>query len=782
MTRVFRTFGREPSAPSLVVGSLALALALAAAMFSVVEAVVWRPIPVPAAGHIAELWVLDSEGRDRRVRSPLLDDLLKDGLPFADVEGYSFGSAVLGDADEPTVVATASITAGLTNRLRIPLVAGRAFRREDAEAVVPGVLVRESLWRARFGGNADLAALHVSLDGVRHDVVGVVPDHATFPEAQTVVWRLSTPGNPLQLLAVVHGDVAMEGLDSRLAAVQASWSGPGHLAAGEVLVAKRPVQERLTDRFRAPLFAMLGVTLLVLLGAISNAVTLLLIRAGERRTEFATRLTLGLSRPRLSLSQALEGGVLGALSWALGALLALGALAVAASIQPPEMNFVTGARAAFNARLVAFLASTGLVAIAAMAIAPAWRASRVGVESALNAGRGSAGSGGANWTSALVCLQVAVTLLVLVMASVLTTSFVRQVTADRGFDPTGLTTMDVSFQAERYGEPRVALELLRSVDEEVERTFTGVASTVAVGLPPAGAIPMAVEALQVEGEPAGVAVPARIPYSEVDPDFFVTMGIGLVEGRTFSPQSLDEVVVNTVMARRYWPARSAIGKRLRFGTDQPWRTIVGVASDVRQVTLADELGQGIEVYFPFAADQTLGLATLAARGLQADAAIALARARLRAADRDLPMNVDTMNNRLAAVLWPQRFFVRIAVTFAIAASAVAALGIFVVASYRVRQRRHEMAVRLAVGATARDVVVLVLHRALVPVVIGAPVGIVAASWARPFMAALLFETSSADAVVLGVAAVCLLVIVAVGAIRPALHAAHTDPNALLRSQ
>ncbi|MFN7976838.1 MAG: ABC transporter permease [Vicinamibacterales bacterium] len=782
MFRVIRTFSRAPAAPGLAVGSLALALALATAMFAVVDAVVWRPIPVPAAGRLAELWVRDSEGRDRRVRSPLRDGLLKDGLPFADVEGYAFGSAVLGDAEEPTVIATATATAGLMSRLGITLLAGRPFRPDDAGATVPVILVRESLWRARFGGSSDLSALRVLLDGVRHEVVGVVPDAAKFPESQTAVWKVATPGGPLQLLAVVRTDVALDSLGVRLAAMDASWRQSGDLGEGESLVAKRPIQERLTDRFRVPLFTMFAATLLVLLGAVTNAVTLLLIRTGERQAEFATRLTLGLSRPRLFLSQALEGGLLGASSWTLGALFASGAMAVAASIQPPEMNFVTGARAAVNVRLLAFLTVTGFTAFAAMALAPAWRASRVGVERALTAGSRGNGPSDAGWTSALVCLQVAVTVLVLVTASVLTTSFVRQVSADRGFDPAGLTTVDVSFQSDRYAQPRVALELLRDVDLEVERAFPGIASTIAVGLPPAGGIPMAVDTLQIAGEATPSALPPQIPYTEADPDFFVTMGIPLVEGHTFTTQATDEIVVNEVMARRYWPRRTAVGQRVRFGDDQPWRTIVGVAKDVRHVTIADELGQGIEVYFPFAADQGLGLATLALRGPDSASAAAMIRARLRAADPDLPLTADTMANRLAAALWPQRFFVRIAVTFAVAAAAVTALGIYVVAAYRVRQRRHEMAVRIAVGATAISVAALVVRRALLPVAFGSGLGAVAAIGARPLIESLLFETSSGDPVVIAGVSVTLFVVVAVGTLRPALRAASTDPNSLLKSE
>lgn len=794
LTATLRTVRREPVVPSVVVLTLALAIGVSTAMFSVIDALLIRPLPFPIANRLVEIWSSHNEAdglRESRFGAAGLRELRARTEIFSAVEGYQFGFGTLTGVAEPRTVSSPQVTPGLLSMLGAVPVAGRLLTEDDGRAAVPSVLISESLWRGAFGSDPSIEGRTLKLDDVEYAVVGVLPAGFRFPEAKVDVWRMlpeeppvatARPRGARLTLGVLAPGVTRELADERLRALSRTLEEAGTLPAGRVLATGRLIQETAAERYRPALYAMLGATLLVLLVAAINVTNLLLVRASSREGEFAVLSALGASRSSLAATMIVEGVLFGLAGGAVGVLFAQAALAAVVAIQPEQMTYLAGVTASLNPRVLAFAVAASVVTCMLVSLIPSWRASRADLASSI--GRRSshlAGSASERWQSALLSLQLGAVVVVLALAGMLTASFVRLVDVKPGYETAGVTVADIIFSTPKYLAPRAGLEFVRDVASLVEAETPDARAAYAVGI--VGGITWPGASLEIAGRPPLHADDVEWIYSHVSPDLFQTIGIPLPEGRTFGDHEAETaIIINDVMARRFWDDASPIGSRIRFKSEDPWRTVVGVASDVKHLGLADERGAGMEIYLPFFTDQRLGTVHVVVRSSSPIDLSGVLRARIRQLDPDLPASVVSLDERIAESRWQPEFFLRLAIAFSLAALLVAGVGVYGAAAYRATRRRREIAVRIAVGATRTEVARLVLRRGMAAAVVGAIGGLAGAFLAARSVTTMLYETPPTDPAVLVGATLVLAGLVIVASLVPAIRASRLDPMTVLKSE
>lgn len=789
-----RSFGHRPLVPSLVVATLSLAIGLAAAMFAVVDAAILRPLPFAIASRLVEIRAANWQGESTsRFDASALAALRSEAGLFAAVETYTFGSATLTGTAEPRIVAAPRITPGLLDALDVTPLAGRTFSREDTIGAVPVVLLSERLWRRAFGGDAGALGRRIMLDEVAHTIVGVLPAGFRFPYRQVDVWRVltdrdnsaATPGGrgSMVTIGVLAPGVSAAEAGARLGGLSSQVLSASLHREGYALTAARLVQVRAADRFRPGMFAMLAAAVLVLVVAAINVANLLLVRTAAREGEFAMRTTLGASRRQLATQVLVEAWLLAVAGTAGGLLVAQGLIAGLSLIQPEPMAYLSGADVTVGGRVVLLTLASATVLCAAASLLPMRRASAADPIAVLNRRFTQvAGAADDRWQGVLLTVQLALVTVVVAATGLLSTSFVRAMRADPGFDVDGLMVSQFWFSADRYKAPRRALELIEDLDRQVEIELPGARATHAVGMPPRQGI-FSGGSLEIEGRADGTGAESTWSYIEVAPDYFEVMGIPLAHGRTFEAGERSPVIIiNDVLARRHWGERSPLGDRIRYGADQPWRTIVGVAGDVRQPGIDEILSGGVETYIPFSVQQRLGVAHLAVRYAADGAVAAWIRDRVRQLEPDLPIETQSMDRLMADAQWQPRFLAQLAVVFSGGAIAIAAVGIYGVAAARALRRRREFAVRLAVGATPGAIARLVVSRGLRVALIGTSIGLFGARAVADALRYLLFETDPAEPLAMAGTVVVLAGVAIAGSTLPALAASRIDPIAVLKAE
>lgn len=790
----FRSFGRERLVPSLVVGTLALAIGLAAAMFAVVDAMVLRPVPYPVAPRLVEIRYEDPKSGQSGSRFDRagLAALRAESNLFSAVEAYSFGSATLTDIAEPRIVAAPRVTPGLLSALGVTPLLGRSMTSEDAVGTTPVALLSEALWKQSFGGDPAALGRRISIDHVAYTIVGVLPAAFRFPYRNVDVWRVlserddaaSGPGGrgAMATLGVLAKGVSIAEADARLRPLSGQVLSSALDQVGWIVRTARLVQERAADRFRPAMFAMIAASILVLLVAAINVTNLLLIRAAAREGELAMRAALGASRRRLSALVAIEASMLAVAGTAAGLLVARGLLAALALIQPEQMAYLSGAEATVGGRVALVTVTVAVLLSALVSLLPMRRSTAVDMVVVLNRrSRSITGADDDRWQGGLLTVQLALVTIVVATTALLSISFVRAIRSDPGFRTDDLIVSQFWFSAERYRAPLLALRLIEEVDRLLEIELPGARATYAVGMPPRQGI-FAGGTLEIEGRPSEPGVESTWSYVEVAPDYFEVMGVPLRRGRTFAVgEESPVIVINDVLARRYWGDRSPLGDRIRYGADQPWRTIIGVAGDVRQPGLDEILSGGVETYIPFSRDQRLGIAHLAIRAAGSAPASWL-RERVRRMDPDLPVETKSMAQLMSDAPWQPRFLAQLALAFAAGAVAVAAVGIYGVAAARTLRRRRELAVRLAVGATPAAVARLVIGRGLRVAMAGTSVGLAGAWVTARSLQHLLFDTPPGEPLAMAGAVVVLAGVAIAGSTLPAIVASRIDPATVLKAE
>ena len=809
-----RGFLRSPVFLAVVLFTLALGIGATSAIFTVVNAVVLRPLPYPEPERLVGVWhTAPGLGMNEFEQSDASYVLYrKANQTLEDLGIYWEGSVTLTGGAEPERVVAAGVTPSLLSLLRVPPAVGRALVADDerpgAEKVV---LISHGLWQRWLGGSRDVLGATLQVDGVPHQVVGVMPESFRFPDEETAVWqpmtidpaRLSTGNFNYKSVGRLRPGITPEQAQRDLAALVRRIPeeyGDGDITLGMIEEAGLsalvlPLRKEIVGEVEQVLWVLLGSVGMILLIACANVANLFLVRAEARQREVAVRIALGASRGEVTRVFLAESLVLGLLGGVLGLGLAWGATRLLVYLRPEgiprlEEIGVDGTVVAFTA-LIAVLSGLGFGLFAAARygspnLAPALKEGGRG---------GSAGRGRLRARNALVVTQVALALVLLVGAGLMVKSFWQLRGVDPGLDPEGVLTLRLSLPDTQYPDAPATARFVQQLLEKV-RTVPGVAAADTVTLLPLSGNGSN-SGHDVEDHPLPPdTVPPILGTRFASPGYFQTLGIPLLEGRTLDAidpaRRSDKVVVSEAVAKRFWPGKSAVGRRIARGLhdrEGKWYTIVGVVGSVRDNGLHQKPWES--VYYPVLGKEPLEGQedwvprdfTLVVKAAQGDPAALTPSVReaVRALDANLPVaQVRTMEEVVARSTARTSFTMLLLVIAAAVALLLGAVGIYGVISYTVSQRTREIGVRMALGAGRWEIARMVLGEGMAVTLAGIALGLGGAFAVTRLMVALLYEVAPTDLATYAAVPVILGLIALFSSYLPARRAAAVEPVEAIR--
>ena len=809
---VFRRLWADSTFVAISCLTLAIGIGANLAIFTVVNAILLRPLPVPESERLVSVAHL-APGLPQLSDLPMSPALY---VLYAQESQTLSGVALITDEqisftgpENPQRVAAARVTASFFDVIQVPPRIGRTFRVEDERPDAPPVVVlTDGLWRDRFGEAADVVGRLVDIEGTRAEVIGVMPAGFGFPDPDTRLW-LPLPLDPAEAplgqfgargMARIADGRTLDEVQAELTAITANLvelfpdDGAARVLANAGLVPRiRPAREVVVGDIETTLWMLLGAVGFLLLIACANVANLFLARAEARHREIAIRVALGESRSRLIWSTLRESVVLGLLGGLIAAPLAWVAVRLLVRFGPQDLPRL--AEISVDATVAGFGLAFSLGAGVLFGLGPAWRAARIPTSASLGAGaRGASATRDRHIARrGLVVAQIALALSLLVGSGLAARSFQRLAAVDPGFNPSDLVSLRLSLPERQYETGESRLNFHRALLASLS-ALPGAEAVAAVSHLPLGGS-LSGQGHSLEDQPLPDAeIPPIFMMKNVSAGYFDTMGIELIEGRTFDAldgaRDAHAVIVSRGLARTHWPNDRALGKGIRVGgrpeTDEDWFRIVGVVDDVHQQSLHDPPPE--IAYYPLAYQfgDTLRAPLAMSYVVRTDntsAVAAPARAAVRALDPGLPISevetLDTLVRRARA----QRAFV---MTLLLVASAFAvvlgAVGLYGVIAYVVAQRRREIAIRMALGAQLADIRRQILSEAGWLALTGTALGLGGAVVLTRRLQALLFETSPLDPVVLLTVPVLLATTCLVASWLPARRAAQVDPATALRGE
>ena len=789
-----RNLLKRPGFAAVAVITLALGIGANSAMFSVVNAVLLRPLSYPESDRIVLLeGVNPSQGiTDSNMSIPDFADWQKQNQVFEQIAGFVTGGSLLTSGDETERVRGTGVTADFFPLFRTNALKGRTLQADDSQKGRESVVVLSyGLWQRRLGADQNIVGSKVILRGKSATVVGVMPPGFDYP-AQSELWvpfpvdaaeerrdnrYVEVITRLKQGVTLSQAQAQMDTINQRLAQTYVETN-----SGWNVRLIK--LQERLVGAMRLSLLVLLGAVAFVLLITCANVANLLLARATARQKEIAVRTALGASRWRVIRQLLTESVLLSFAGGAVGLLLRVWLTKLFIAVSPPNTPRFDEIKP--DARVFAFTLALTVITGLVFGLAPALQGSRIDLNVGLKEG-GRSGSGGARNTrlrSVMMVSEIALSFMLLVGAGLLIKSFMRLREISPGFNSDNVLTMRVSLLPAKYaeGEPRV--QLLRQAVGRL-KAIPGVQSAGAVlSLPLGGDTFNVGRALIREGHPATPAESSNAAYLVVTPDYFRTLQIPIIRGRAFTDQDTVQnpkvVIVNETMARQLWLGESAIGKHFTIWRDEKFpREIVGVVGDTKPSLDAEA---GPQMYVPYAQDSGWGGVSLVLRtNGEPTAMTAAVRNEIRALDKGIPVfNVKTMNDVLLTSVGPRRTPMLLLSAFAGVALLLAMIGIYGVTAYYVTQRTQEIGIRMALGAQMSDVMKLVLRGGMALALIGIGVGLAGAFALTRLMTSLLFAVEPTDGVTFASVSLCLLVTASIACYLPARRATKVDPLVALR--
>lgn len=779
---------------AVAVVTLAVGIGVNAAAFSVLDAVLWRPMPFRDADRLVELASTLPQGITyRAMPASVIQGWREQRDLFARMEAYESQAFVLSTDAATQRVAGAVVTPGLFEMVGAPLVLGRSFAQYDGEAGTHVAIISQRFWTEQFARTTELDAVSLTLDGRAHLVIGVAASTFRFPSGDEVVWvardlAASTSPRAVPFARLADGvslEQAAEQVKGRAPALGIAHGGPPDVGA----IVLRPSFTDADDRTSTALGVLAGAVGLVFLIVCANVASLTVSRTASRGRDLATHQALGATRGAVMRIVFLEQVFLALVSAALGGIVAALSLRLAAASLPAAITSSTLNAIDLDVRALLFLIGTGTAAgicAGAAAVLAVTGAPLTG-----GMGRQNRPVGGSplarRLRAALIVGEVATSVVLLFGAALITRSFVGLTTADSGYQPEGLVSLHLGLPAAGYAVAATRDRVAEDIATRIA-ALPGVEGVTVGGLPSEAAV-IAHGPLEISGQPV-TAEPITVPIHEVSASYFTVMGLPLREGRGFSPtSSADEVIVNQRFAARYFPEGGAVGQQFRVGK-AGWRRIVGVAAD----TLGDrERGsRRMEFFYP------LGAATDGLRAGRRTTAIAdfctlMIRSRTPAAvapllsgavrDRDpsiVVWRVALVEDVLAeSIARPAAVFLVVS-TFAIVGLALSVVGLYSVLVHLVSQRRTEIGVRLALGASTREVRMMVMRSGVALVAGGLVLG-AAAGWPlHRLLESALIDVAVVDPLAAGVTALLVVVTGILACWWPARDAGRIDPVALLR--
>jgi putative ABC transport system permease protein len=815
---------KKPAFSLVTITTLALGIGANTAIFSIVNAVLLRPLPFADPDRLMLIWgnKQQDDWPELPLSLPNFNDIREQSKSFEAVSAWTSGYFNLtsgpSGSDAPERIQYAIVSANLFATLGAKPAIGRDFAAdEDQPGASRAIIISHSLWQRRFGEDRGAIGRTVTLDGQGYEVCGVLPPgfrFISFPK-DTEVWlpfgldpfrdrKYVRGANALGVVArldrgftVQEARAEMETIAARLRDQYPEFNR--HLTLNVV-----PLREQAVKKLRPGLVTLLLAVGFVLLIACANVANLQLTRAAGRQKEIAIRAALGASRRQIVRQLLTENLMMSALSGAAGLLIAVWGIELLGRIPYNTPNLFTPYQVApqeigIDGYVLAVTVALSLLTGIAFGLAPILQAARLDLQSALKEG-GAKLPGGTQRGRArgvLVVAEVALAIMLLVGAGLAINSFFRLQRVDPGFDPENALKFDVSLPASKYDSPEKTAGFYSQLTDRLS-ALPGVLAVGAVEYLPLSGTDGSTGVL-IEGQPIPPASERpKAHWRSTTPDYFRAMGIRLLDGREISNQDRRDTakvaVVNETLARKFWPGASAIGKRLaidfeamRFYRDRApefdlamgLREIVGVVADVKHQRLDGESFP--EMYVPESQrggrDMTVVLRT-AGDPLNLSAAV---RAEVLAVDKEQPItNISSMSRVMAASVAQPRFNSIILGAFAAIALLLSVVGIYGVISYSVAERTHEIGIRMALGATALDVLRLVVGQGLRLTLIGAAIGVAGAMALTRLMTSLLYNVSPTDPVIFAAVLATLVFSAFVACLVPARRAVKVDPTVALR--
>ncbi|HUE88218.1 MAG TPA: ABC transporter permease [Vicinamibacterales bacterium] len=799
----FRMLARRPTLTFTALLTLALGIGANTAIFSVVNGVLFAPLPYPAANRV--VLIEEARGdRDPGTTGYLSFEALRgENASFDRIAALAGWSAILaGDGRDAERIIGARVTWEYFRTLGLQPALGRDFdHSEDHPERRRVAIISDELWQRRYGSDRTVIGRPITINQIAYTLAGVMPEAAAdlgtarkFPE--TEIWTLLGYAGELpqacrtcrhiHVVGRLKRGMSAEQAEADLTRIYQSLGTrfPADFDRPRAVVT--PVRDYFLGPVKTPLYLLWGAVGLLLVMTCANIANLLLIRASEREEEIAVRRALGVSPAQLLRQLLTEAVVLAMIGGAAGAVLAWWGTSVLRANGPdaiPRLTEVT-----VNARVLLYAIGVSLVTGVVFGMAPARllvvRRDVAGVA----ARRITAGPGAWRYRAALVTVNVALSVLLLVGSGLLVRSFLTLMTVDAGFNPQSLLTFEIALTGEAYGDNAGITRFYDQLSERLRARPDVVSVSASTQLPVTGSIDRS--GITIEGRT--VDNPAAAPNADryaVRPDYFTTMGIRLLRGRVFSERdqtaAAPVAIVGQTMAEELWPGDDPLGQRIRVagGPNNPFRTIVGVVADVRHYGL--HLPATLQVYIPHAQTHySEPYMTMVVRTAQDLVSIApAAREEVRGIDPLQPVTkIRTYEGIVAESMATRRFTLVLLGLFAGTALVLAVVGLYGAVSYVVTQRQRELGVRVALGATAREIRRLVLRLGMTPAVLGVLAGVVMSAGVARVIESMLYGTSPIDLPTFAVVTVVMTASALVACVLPARRAAGVDPAITLKAE
>jgi len=791
---------RSPGFSTVSILTLALGIGVNVAIFSLVDAVVLRPLAYPDADRLISIWEVDASRPAAATRSSVAPGNLADyqkATSFSGIAGLETRSRNLTSGGPPEAMLGEEVTHNYFDVLGIRPAIGRAFTKADMSRQSESVVIlSDGLWRRRFGADPALLGRTIVVDGEQHQVVGVMPArfrsltdysardgvHLWFPARYPPELLANRGDHEIRLVARLADGVSLATTRSELTATSESLAHSYPQTNEHVRTAMQPLRDDIVRNVWTSLVVLMLTVALILTIACVNVANLLLARGVGRRGEIAVRFALGATRLRVLTTLVTESLVLAAIAGAAGGVLAAwmtNVLVAAAPTNIPRLEEV-----ALDGRVLAYTVIVAVATGLVFGLIPAWQAGHSRPADALaGAGRVVASRSVMRWRNALMLGQLALSALLLVGAGLMVKSLLHLNNVSLGFETHNVMAMRMVLPEARYRSPESRLRFF----QELESRVAAMPGVEAVGF--ANQMPMRGgwgSGFLIDGVPPSDRGHFGADFQAVSPGYFETLGIRLEQGRLVSEADTHltqpSAVVSRLFERQFLGGASALGRQFRRGPNMPWIVVVGVVADVRRDGRTSNLNP--QVYLPAAqiGIYPVRLADLAVRtaGNPADLVPAI-RAAVWSIDPEQPItNVRTLDEILVAASAERRFQALLFSMFAILALVLASIGTYGVVAYVVSQRTPEIGMRLALGASVWQIYRWLLTRTAVIVVAGAALGLVGARWLARYVSRLLFDVAVGDPASYALAA-AVLVVVALGAcVLAGRRAARINPTMALR--
>jgi predicted permease len=797
-----RMLRKNPGFAIAAIFTLALGIGGNTAIFTITSSVLLKALPYYSPQQLISLDAQTKDGQSHCCSLNRFDSVHDRSQSFSGVVAAANDTFNLTGRGEPLQAPSASVSADFFQVLGVTPQVGRFFLPEEGQpAGKPVIVISDTLWHSRFGGDPNILSQTVALDGTPYNIIGVLPAGIQFPFlAPADVWtpryfehslfttqRLRQGVGYLTIIGRLRQGVSREQAVAEMNVLHQQYHQENPTAPDAdpgLSMVVTDLQDSVVSDIRGKLLMLSGAVGVVLLIACANVASLLLSRALSRRKEMAVRAALGAQRGALirqllteSVLLALAGGVLGlGLSWAATRYFAtLG-----------NNNLPQGMPIAMDTRVLLFMVAISVLTGILFGIFPALQLSRTNVNETLrDEGRGSTGGHRrVQLRGLLVMGQVALSLVLLIGAGLLVRSFSRLLRVDPGFDPQNVLTMNVSLPTVKYADAQKQVAFFDELTRRVS-ALPGVRSAaISAALP---LVPKRITPVLPEGQPeVPLAERPFIIIEAISPAWFKTMRVPLQAGREFTDAdkagSPNVVIVNQALARRYWPNQNPIGKHIVMGR-QPASEVIGVAVDVKNRSLA--LEPQVQLYFPFSQLPWGNMNLLVRTATDPHAMVSAVRAQIAAIDSDQPVtSIQTVDELMDGSRAQPRFILMLLGVFSAAALVLAIIGIYGVLAYSVAQRRQELGIRLALGAEKSDILRLVVGYGLTLAGAGIVIGLVfalALSWVMAsVLSGVLYKISTRDLTTFAIAPLVFLLISLLASYLPARRATQVDPNEALR--